>query len=212
MERQMTVAQSLLACIRRATGDREAELACRALGALAVRIGPDEDEVVRLCSRPLTAVVTKSRHAMARAAAAAALALLCFVCSTDQEASLEAMGVLADAFSNEKEKDEELQAEALRSWGLLATAAPSGALWPLGRSFCDLLDSPSLPVRLAAGENLALLHDLKTELEKGAEGDGEGEGVGDTYSDGDVLWEEVYEKVRGTCSLALSLELLHCWR
>ncbi|CAM9268742.1 unnamed protein product [Chrysoparadoxa australica] len=204
--------------------DSEAEAAAEALGTLCVCLGPDEDERFNLMYTPLCSIITRHKSPAVRVTALQALSIGCFICSTSDDRTEETLDLLMNVLARRSEGNpvsDDLCAAALQGWGLLATTISKR--WLAGGGTDKMLPllhacmgCDSMEVRMAAGENLALLQEAgaqcraqaddeeEASVEIGEEED-EGEGDGDVksecYSDHDVeaenmaLWEDVRSMV-----------------
>mmetsp|Transcript_32749 Transcript_32749/g.42020 ORF Transcript_32749/g.42020 Transcript_32749/m.42020 type:complete len:452 (-) Transcript_32749:665-2020(-) len=156
---------ALINCLSKSSS--EVVSACSALSAFCVLIGPDEEAIFQRIRQKLERIVTRSMDEEARTAALHALTIGCFICSSVDHDTMELLDLLVDLLQGTSQGeiiDEEMIPAALEGWGLLATtasevhmkevAAPS--LVPI---CMEHLDSPSVAVRLAAGEVLALIYE-----------------------------------------------------
>lgn len=172
-----TAVGSVLGLVKRA-GPTEGVLCCEALGLLLLLLGPEEDEVFGQVVAPLEFVITRSRYEDVRVEAVQALALGCFICSSEEEATVRALRLLYDVFTGNSEgapATDELKAAALDGWALLATTAPRSYHTAQLRSrlwgeLLGLLGSPCAELRVSAGEALALLVEHWREEQGVAEG------------------------------------------
>ncbi|KAG5182385.1 interferon-related developmental regulator-domain-containing protein [Tribonema minus] len=204
--RRAALAEAVLACLRRPAAPAEAEAAARAAAALCVCLGAEEDELYRQLARLLTTSITRGKHEGSRVEACRALAMACFVCSSDDDANDEALATLSAVFSRTSEGTEvtdDVAAAALRGWCLLATAGPrewlgGPALEALLPAVRDLLaGGASLDVREAAGEAAALMREAADALRAAQAEAGIEEAAAEEYSDVETLWQEIGDLMQG---------------
>ena len=182
-----TLCMYLCTSIRRGKA-KESSLASRALSILAVTLGFDNDSLVEMAVPVLKVQAQKGKDVMSRAEAVKCLAVVCFVCSSDEEQSLQVVQVLStiirDAskdlkkmatatgqerkrlLARKKNVPHNVIAAACKGWALLASVthtqnlAGDGMLDSCLLAFHILLGHRELAVKVAAGESIALLFDL----------------------------------------------------
>ncbi len=102
MARKDTLTSSLLTCLKKARSEEEKVATNKALASLYVRLGPDEDDIVHSCLSLLRSFLGNARNngPLSRAASATALSMCCFMCSTDDLVTEEAMRYLSLVFTS----------------------------------------------------------------------------------------------------------------
>lgn len=158
-----TITATLLAAAKK--GDAAAAPAVRALSLAAVVLGDEGSSRILVESSPTLAVLAKdtSKNEDTRVAAVATAGLLCFLGSGEGAEEATWLGILTDLIdAGRKDDDASLTAEALDSFGLIASGMSSTRLCSAAfarhlSSWSLLLAHPSLDVRSSAGENLALV-------------------------------------------------------
>ncbi len=117
MARKDTLISSLLTCLKKTRSEEEKVATNKALAALYVRLGPDEDDIVYRCLSALKYFLSDARNnsPSSRAASATALSMCCFMCSTDDLVTEEAMKSLSQVFTNIGEEEIENEDSAANS-------------------------------------------------------------------------------------------------
>lgn len=165
MDRPSTVCDLVERGVRKGRGE-EAGLSA-ILGALACvqyGVGDEADALFDALRQPLcTLLLDSAQGAVPRARCATALGMCCFVVDLDNQLVLQScMEVLWQAVSA-KTGSPVLQAAALLAWGLLLSVAPVDRLLALTRTHLprlqELLESPDLELRIAAGEVIAIMYE-----------------------------------------------------
>lgn len=183
--RLVTVIENLVQCVKKGK-EEEVELACSCLMLIAITAGDECDAVLEAASSVLQFIMKDpSADAPVRAAVSKALGVLTFLTADDVAAIalVETMGQQISVLSKGKGNTEDALAQLLDSWGLAATLISkeklAGALnLQYMAVFVALLEHSNLNVRLAAGENVALLceaSDAAEEVEHGRESKSKGE-------------------------------------
>eukprot|EP01029_Cantina_marsupialis_P028239 TRINITY_DN775901_c0_g1_i1.p1 TRINITY_DN775901_c0_g1~~TRINITY_DN775901_c0_g1_i1.p1 ORF type:complete len:413 (-),score=127.13 TRINITY_DN775901_c0_g1_i1:254-1393(-) len=141
---------------------KEAVLALKCISVLLIIIGEDRDDIYKFMVEPLTNLCDSTEPSIA-AEAINALAMLAFVCSTDQENCVPVLEMCSAKFVGGG-LHPCLEASCISNWALLASTLPDAYL--ATESFpeycaplCGMLDSIDLDVRVAAGKCLAMLHE-----------------------------------------------------
>ena len=171
---QETLGMYLCTSIRRGKA-KESALGSRALSIVAVTIGMDHDGFVESALPVLEIMSKKGKNDTSRSEAIMAMTILCFICSTNEEASSSSIRVLSSIVSqaskdlvagkkSKKVTPPKVVAAACRGWSLLASVARKEMFE--GQMFDDcvgqfhiLLGHSMLDVKIAAGECIALLFD-----------------------------------------------------
>mmetsp|Transcript_25230 Transcript_25230/g.28844 ORF Transcript_25230/g.28844 Transcript_25230/m.28844 type:complete len:486 (+) Transcript_25230:157-1614(+) len=155
---------------------------CRVLEATSIVLGGDEDEYCETVQAMLVKVIKATgRAALVRGAALRALAMSCFICTSDNDASDSILdlceSVCAVRFRGE-DVPTPLRAIALDCWALLSTTIHGAyicgddieTIGGHGRGvtilplLSDCLNSSNLDLRCSAGECVALIHEARLEL------------------------------------------------
>ncbi|TYZ63742.1 hypothetical protein PybrP1_003711 [[Pythium] brassicae (nom. inval.)] len=153
---------NVLNCLRKPSED-EALHGARVLAIMALIQGGDEERFFQRASNVLSPLAKASRSAAVKAASMRALAVICFVCSVEDENTQELL-VLLEKYHDLKIAGS-ICSVALEAWGLLASSMSDEEL--AGDDYVDrclprfmeLLAHVDVEVRAAAGENIALLHE-----------------------------------------------------
>ncbi|CAM9421954.1 unnamed protein product [Phaeothamnion confervicola] len=187
--------------------------AARAVAVLCTLLGPDHHDAFDEVAPALRRLITRCEHAAVRVAAARALGLSCFVCcagggdddggsgggGADVSATDATLTLLRHVFRRDSDGlpvPDELCAAALEGWGLIVSAAAPGSVARVARrrqlpALVECLRCPRSTVRVAAGENLALLHECKLAAAEDGYGDGYGDGDGDDDWGGEGIGGDV---------------------
>ena len=183
---QETLSHLFVASLKK--GDSaEAALASHALSLLAVSLPEGNDTVWRAAGEALhDAMRNKSKSIAVRAAAARTFTFLRFLLAEHDDECVDTMSELLTLLPASpvaaSAGHEEFEVAVMEGWGLLACAVSSHLLssflvrvMPL---FTAYLHSESVEVRMAVGENIAMLfsayHDHNTLTENGDDGDADG--------------------------------------
>ncbi|XP_059474694.1 interferon-related developmental regulator 2 isoform X2 [Neocloeon triangulifer] len=174
-DRYVTLIEAIRSSLRRGRGPEQAAAALLA-PLLCVSLGPCEqsEEVAATLSTVLHQVAgDNSASPQARAKCCWALAVLSFLTEMEPAAAYASERLLIDIFSGSYLKGDghtpniapevaALHAAALSGWTLLATVDGCQGLEMVGQDhLADMLGSGHLDVRVAAGEALAVLHEIK---------------------------------------------------
>ncbi|XP_014244492.1 interferon-related developmental regulator 1 [Cimex lectularius] len=170
INRKLTLTDSIERCLKKGKGLEQAAAAQLAT-LLCVQLGSGDmtDDVCKAISPLLTFIVNDhSMSVPARSKCCWALGLLSFLANTEDIG--DTMQTLENVFSASYHKGDGsvpsvsqdhaiLHNAALSSWSLLLTVIEldSAINIPTIRQLSELLDSPHLDVRMAAGESIALL-------------------------------------------------------
>lgn len=154
--------------------------ACRVLEAASVALGANEEDWVESIDKPLRrAVMATARAVPVRAAALRALSLSAVICAANDTVVGESLQDLCEAVAAPQYRNQavpaSLRAAALDCWALLATLQDDLHLAgqddvQMGRGLAllellkDCLDDPSVELRSAAGQCLALVHEARLHL------------------------------------------------
>uniref|UniRef100_K3WKD3 Interferon-related developmental regulator N-terminal domain-containing protein n=1 Tax=Globisporangium ultimum (strain ATCC 200006 / CBS 805.95 / DAOM BR144) TaxID=431595 RepID=K3WKD3_GLOUD len=153
---------NVLSCLRKPSED-EAIHGARVLALMSVILGGDEERFFQRASNVLEPLAKTSRSAAVKAASIRALALICFVCSVEDENTESLMKVFEKYFDLKIVGS--ICSVALEAWGLLASSLSDEELAHdeyVDRclpQFLELLTHVDVEVRSAAGENIALLYE-----------------------------------------------------
>ncbi|KXL43828.1 hypothetical protein M433DRAFT_131078 [Acidomyces richmondensis BFW] len=169
---------ALLKSVRGGQTERETVLALKALALVLITI-PSES-LYDAVSGPVKTSLMDAQHPAAKIAAIHALSVATFYGGASEEETENVMDffldiVSSDGASVEEADNADVVTAALEEWGFLATQ-----LEDMEEStevamdvFVDQLESISVPVQMAAGENIALLYEKSyTEAESDDELDG----------------------------------------
>ncbi|CAB3359475.1 Hypothetical predicted protein [Cloeon dipterum] len=174
-DRHMTLSEAIRSSLRRGRG-AEQEAAAQLAPLLCVCLGAcDEAEEVAasLSTTLLQVAADASANPHARAKCCWSLAVLAFLTELEPSEALASERLLADVFSGSYLKGDghtpnitadtaALHAAALSGWTLLATVDGCQNLDAVGQDhLIDMLGSGHLDVRVAAGEALAVMHEIK---------------------------------------------------
>lgn len=167
MDRPSTVCDLVERGVRKGRGE-EAAL-CATLGALAcvqLGVGAEADALFDALRQPLCTLLLDGAQGLSpRARCATALGLCCFVVDSDNQLVLQpCMEVLWQVVGAKAGPGSPvLQAAALLAWGLLLSVAPVDRLLALTHTHLprlqELLESPDLDLRIAAGEVIAVMYE-----------------------------------------------------
>jgi len=142
----------------------EAELSFKTLSIIGITLGTESEEIFKDIS-PLLEIIIKEtdKEPSVRASAQMCLTSLYFIACTDEHSTLAYMANLQSLFNSN------LAQSSLKCWGLLATSVIKqnrhSLLLPQSlKSLVALLDNSDLEIKLAAGENIALLIETEREL------------------------------------------------
>lgn len=157
--RRETMVANLLGCLRKPS-EGEGSLAPRALAVMGLTLGPDQETFFLDVRSALQLLVKSGKHASTRSECLNALVTLCFVCAVEEEQTHQLMNLCESYFNTSCPS--ELCLSALYGWGLLASTRSRAYLvddaFPQWHTvFVDMLDHADLAIRVASGENLALL-------------------------------------------------------
>eukprot|EP00741_Cyanophora_paradoxa_P009573 tig00001532_g9272.t1 len=165
-----TLFMYLSQCLKKGTS-AEIMLACQTLSLACVTLGADLPESAHTDMSPALELLAKNHGSDAvRAAAIYALAMLVFIADVHEDVIVDQLEKWAKASSAPGPLT---RVAALEGWGLLATTLPEnyvvGTLMKRDLSgLIKLLQDEDLDVRIAAGENVALLSHLRhSELSAG---------------------------------------------
>jgi len=159
------LADSFLKSIKSGRSEKEAALAVRAL-ALTIITDPTE-KLFDKTYRTLRAMANDHDNNAVKAIIISTLSIACFYIGTQTEKE-DLMSFFLDIISSDGEligagDSAEVVAAALHAWGLLATVysgSPQEISDEAIETFVDQLDSISVEVQIAAGENIALLYEM----------------------------------------------------
>ena len=169
-----TLLYTLCSCAKRGK-TKESALASRNVALVSISLGAERDDVFSAVEAALLHVSARGKGDLAKAEAIKALALCCFVSATEESASLKTLNTLlaifagssvgAGAVSMKKAPGAPVLAAAISGWALLATTMPrsmfsSSAFDAYTSKLQPMLYHDSLSVRAAAGEAIALLHEM----------------------------------------------------
>ena len=183
---QETLSHLFVASLKK--GDSaEAVLACHALSLLAVSLSEGSDTVWRAAGDTLNdAMRNKSKSVAVRAAATRTFTFARFLLAEHDDECMDTMGELLTLLTASpvaaSAGQEEFEVAVLEGWGLLACAVSSHLLSSLVvrvmSQFTAYLHSESVEVRMAVGENVAMLfsayHEHNTPAENGDDTDADG--------------------------------------
>lgn len=153
---------NILTCLRKPS-ETEAVLGSRALAVIALIYGGDEERFFQRSKNVLEPLAKSSRSDKVKAAAIRALGMACFVCSVEEENTPEVVEVLERYFDVQVNAD--VCTASLDAWGLLMSVQDDSIVMSddhMDRflpKFLNLLHHADVAVRLAAGENIALMYE-----------------------------------------------------
>lgn len=139
------------------------------VSALCIQLGEGESTQVFTTVKPIliSLIADASVSPIARASAASALGICCFIGSEELEDTADCLVALKAAFSKKIPSESSLHcafASALSAWGLLLTIASSSVAMEQMEgciaTMCKLLELGDLNLRIAAGETVALVYEL----------------------------------------------------
>ncbi|OQS06176.1 hypothetical protein THRCLA_01763 [Thraustotheca clavata] len=155
-----TLQSNALHLLRRPSSN-EGVLGVHVLALIALMLGENEDSFYKQIKGPLQLLVkNEGQPEEVRAKALEVLGTTCFVCSGDQDNTLEILQFCEALFGDASNA---VTTAALDTWGLLASTLPNASLVEDDflatqlEIFMQLLDHADVEVRSAAGENIALL-------------------------------------------------------
>ncbi|KAI9227589.1 MAG: interferon-related developmental regulator-domain-containing protein [Piptocephalis tieghemiana] len=171
---QETLVDSLKRCIQRSKTQKEGIRAAQALSVVYITLGPDLGMYDDL-SLPLKYQISHAKKPDFQKALITTLSMMCYVAG---EGVVETQDLLAFlmglAQAGPRELEASVLATVLTSWGFLLTSleGEGGSLrdssWVEGalESHRSWLEHPSTEVRIAAGENIALILEMATMIEE----------------------------------------------
>ena len=145
--------------------------ACRCMEAMAVLLGSNHDSYFEMIEPGLVqAIRATGKEPQVRVAALRAVSMCAFVCGTDEKATNSLLDI-CEASCGKKWRGEEvpavLRANALDSWGLLATtigdleiASAEGRGVTILTILQECLEESHPDLRSSAGECFALIHEV----------------------------------------------------
>lgn len=153
---------SLVKSVRGGVTEKETVLALKGLGLMVVT-DPDEgvyDEI----AGPVKGCVSDAQHPAAKAAAIHCLGVATFYGGASEEETAEVMEWMLDIVSSDgavvgEEDNPDIVTAALEEWGFLATQIEDleDATEAAMETFVEQLDSGSVDVQIAAGDDIALV-------------------------------------------------------
>ncbi|RKP14516.1 interferon-related developmental regulator-domain-containing protein [Piptocephalis cylindrospora] len=180
---QETVVDSLKRCIQKGKTQKEGVEAAKALSVVYITLGPDLGMYDDL-SLPLKYQISHAKRPGLQRALITALSMMCYVAGEGSVETQDLLGFLMGlAQGGSRALDPSVLTTILTSWGFLLTSleGEGGSLrdvsWVEGslEAHRAWLEHPSTEVRIAAGENIALILEMATMIE---EEDEEGDEAG----------------------------------
>ncbi|KAI9594970.1 interferon-related developmental regulator-domain-containing protein [Syncephalis fuscata] len=163
-----TVIDSLKRCVKREKSAHENALGMRALSLCFITLGPGQDALFQDLCFSLKYIITHTGSAELREAGAIALAVSCFVGSEDAGDTFDLLNFYSQQLvspSNTAANQPNAQRAILNAFGLLLTCVDD--MGYAKQIFTNtiavhirLLESPHTEVRMASGENIALMYEL----------------------------------------------------
>eukprot|EP00299_Pterocystis_sp_00344_P013694 c6739_g1_i1.p1 GENE.c6739_g1_i1~~c6739_g1_i1.p1 ORF type:complete len:416 (-),score=94.15 c6739_g1_i1:8-1255(-) len=165
--------QTLSFNLRKCTskGGKECNLALEAFGLVCVTLGETNAEMLSEWEAVLTKIALHSSDADNRSNAIILFSLICFVMDEEGHVSKRCMAICDEIFNSITATETVVTISAMHAWAFLLTSCSvsdvlnmyyeSGVI-----SFSQLLQSGDVDVRMAAGENLALLSDYISKLDE----------------------------------------------
>ncbi|ORX77075.1 IFRD-domain-containing protein [Basidiobolus meristosporus CBS 931.73] len=155
-----SIIDTLKKCLKKSGSAREKILASKAITLCFITLGAGEESLYKDVSPILKNIVHNSAEPEVLSAAISALAMICFIASSDEFETLKLMDMFAIVFKD-SHKLTQAAISAINAHGLLFTTVSPR----LGRSMFDsvmpvltrLLESPNTALRVASGENIALM-------------------------------------------------------
>lgn len=159
--------------LKKKSSMEEGVLACRALGLICITLGADEDRLYGELKPVLMKLALTGAVDQVRVASLEALAVACFVCSTDERETWDLLDTCHRIFSSRVEEvSDDLCYMAIEMWALLITSITQDELvemlvyedekvsGPLA-DMRQLLLHQNLDVRIACGETFALMAEYR---------------------------------------------------
>lgn len=185
-DRKVTVADSVIRCLKKGKGDEQA-LAAKCITMLCIQLGTEADELMDDV-RPvlLTKLTDNSVQLKAREECATAVAMCTFIASVEIEDVISVMDALERTFQPSFRKGDKsvpshspevchLHSYAITAWGLLLTIAPQWLIDKMVEKYLcklpDMLESQDVDLRIAAGETIAVFYELGREEDENFEND-----------------------------------------
>ncbi|KAE8611859.1 hypothetical protein XENTR_v10012624 [Xenopus tropicalis] len=179
VERRITLAEALERCLKKGK-EEEQTVAAIVLSLLCIQLGcgAEGEELFRCVKPVLTNLVTDSSAGLsARQSCATCLGLCCYIAAEDVEDLISTVccleGIFTSCYSNCSAPSPALQGLlccAMQSWALLLTICPASHVHKVLESHLPrlpgILSCESVSLRIASGENLALLHELGHDLDE----------------------------------------------
>lgn len=158
---RQSIYENLKRSIRRGEA-KESSLASKALSLLFITLGPDEEEMFKDIAPVLRTVALNATSDAAKAEAVRALGTVSFI--TDPLLPAEIMGIInfLDIILSSKDTAPEVTVAALDSYGLLFSILDGSVREAFDRTMpahMKHLKSTNGDVRIAAGENVALMYE-----------------------------------------------------
>jgi len=160
--RREELVMALLKSVKGGQAERETVLALKALAL--VLITEPSDTVYDALAGPMKACINDGQSVAEKIAAIHALSVVTFYGGASEEETADIMEFLLDIVSSdgaviEASDDADVVTAALEEWGFLATQLDDmeDATEPAMETFVDQLESASVDVQIAAGDNIALL-------------------------------------------------------
>ncbi|XP_067929360.1 interferon-related developmental regulator 2-like [Watersipora subatra] len=187
VDRYVTLTDALERSLKKGKGDEQAN-AATGLMLLSIQLGlTDEGEAAFHSFQPTlqALMLDPSASFPARAQCAEALGLCGFIAANDLEVIADLMSKLESVFVKSYLKGDKtppslspqtcnLHRAAIEAWNLLLSISTPNSVKPLVdrhlHKLPELLESPDLDVRIAAGESISLLYELAREQDEDFEG------------------------------------------
>ncbi|TKA63447.1 hypothetical protein B0A55_10482 [Friedmanniomyces simplex] len=153
---------ALLKSVKGGQSERETVLALKALALVLVT--EPSDTVYDALAGPMKACINDAQHVAEKIGAIHALSVVTFYGGASEEETAEVMEFFLDIVSSdgaviEEADNADIVTAALEEWGFLATQLEDmeETTEPAMETFVDQLESASVDVQIAAGDNIALL-------------------------------------------------------
>jgi len=167
-KRKLTISEALKRALKKGT-IKEQILAAQLIALIAVTVGADSEDVYKEFASTMIELINKPPNEEVQSAIIESLAMLCFVCNTDEAGTLDILGLFV-SICNQKASVLATDA-ALRGCCLLLTTVPRRYAYdniipdylPL---FFDFLSNDNVDIRVDAGEGIALLFEIGIAIEE----------------------------------------------
>lgn len=187
-DRKLTIGDGIERCLKKGKGEEQAAAAMCA-SALLIQLGAgDEGEEIFKILQPTLQVILADTTASpkARGAVAEAYAMGAFIATGDMQTVVEVMKNLENVFKASYWKGDgkppthtpevaALHTAAISGWSFLMSLVPHSSVIGFADSHMsklqELLNSPAVELRIAAGEAIALIYDLARQEDEDYEGD-----------------------------------------